>query len=212
MQKGDCAVIFPGEIHSYQSEGYNRVFLLIFDTAVSGPFQHRLKNYHPRIPHVPAASLPEDITLAIRRLSQNDPRQNPDLASAWIQVILALTLPLMEMTKRTQPENEDLTYQLVLYMTEHFREPITLDSLARALHVNKYYLSHIFSEKLHLSLPRYLNYLRVEYAADAMQFSQKSLSRIWEDAGFSSQRSFNRAFRETKGTSPLKYQKAIRME
>ncbi len=209
MGRGDCAVIFPGKVHSYHPCGFNRVFLLIFDTALCGPFQYSLNNCQPLIPCVSASCLPEDIPLAIRRLSETDPHQNPDLSAAWIQVVLALVLPFMELTKQNQPKNEDLTYQLVRYMSEHFREPVTLDSLAKSLHVNKYYLSHTFSEKLHMSFPRYLNYLRAEYAAGAIQSSQKSLSHIWEEAGFSSQRSFNRAFLEAKGMSPLAYRKKI---
>ena len=207
MHRGDCAVIFPGEIHSYHSSEHNLAFLLIFDTVLSGSFQYSLKNCRSLAPHLPASSLPEDISLAVQRLSEIDLQKNLPLASAWIQVILALVFPLMKLTNETRTKSENLTYQLIHYMSEHFREPITLSSLARALHINKYYLSHTFSEKLHMSFPQYLNYLRAEYAADAIQSSQKPLAQIWEDAGFTSQRSFNRAFFESKGMSPTEYRK-----
>jgi len=209
MKQGDCAIIFPEQIHSYRATAHNRLWLLIFDPNLAGPLQYTLQKFRPKHPYLSKPSVPEDICLAIERLYALDIQKNPALGCAWIQVILSLLLPMLELTEENQPKSEGLTYQLVHYMTEHFREPLSLDSLAKALHVNKYYLSHTFSEKLHMSFPQYLNYLRAEYAADAIHLSQKPLPHIWEEAGFSSQRSFNRAFRAVFGTTPLAYRKSL---
>ncbi|MDO5539600.1 MAG: AraC family transcriptional regulator [Eubacteriales bacterium] len=209
MKQGDCAIIFPEQIHSYHATGHNRLWLLIFDPNLAGSLQYTLQKFRPGRPWLPKASVPDDVRLAIERIYTLDMQKNPGLGSAWIQVILTLILPMLELTEENQPKSEGLTYQLVHYMTEHFREPLSLDTLAKALHVNKYYLSHTFSEKLHISFPQYLNYLRVEYAAEAMHMSQKPLAHIWEEAGFSSQRSFNRAFHAAMGMSPLAYRKSI---
>lgn len=102
-----------------------------------------------------------------------------------------------------------MIYQAVRYLTTHFHEPVTLDTLADALHVNKYYLSHTFSSKLQMSFPKYVNCLRLEEAVTLMRLSDKPLELIWEEAGFTSQRSFNRIFLEWYGMSPSKYRKEI---
>lgn len=211
LSQKDCFLIFPGQIHSYHSFEENKVMILIFDTSITGSLQHFLQNDLPGNPHVHAADVPPDVALALERLSRPDVMDNPSLGAAWIQVLLSLLLPKLALTKKDQSVNETLTYQLVQYMVEHFREPLTLDSLAKALHVNKYYLSHIFSEKLHISFPRYLNHLRADYAAELMLDTSKPLSFIWENAGFSSQRTFNRAFLEVKGVSPLAWRKGESM-
>ncbi len=207
MHAGDCALIFPGQLHSYQPTSPHRVYLLIFDPSLTGSFQYSLQNFRPSSPHLDAACVPDDIRLAVERLIHLDITESPALGSAWIQVILALLFPYLAPEKIKQSESEQLTYRLIHYMNEHFQEPLTLDSLSKALHVNKYYLSHTFSKKLRTSFPQYLNYLRLEYAAEAMCTSSDSLSRIWEEAGFTSQSSFNRAFREYYGLSPLRYRK-----
>lgn len=209
MKQGDCALVFPGQVHSYYASEANRIWLLIFDTSVTASFQHLLQKVRPVCPYVSADCVDPDVTLAVDRLSRLNMEENPALAAAWIQIILGHILPRLELTEKKQPENEDLTYQLIRYMAEHFQEELSLDSLAKALHVNKYYLSHIFSEKLHISFPQYLGHLRVDYACNAMQYSDKSLTVIWSEAGFASQRSFNRIFREIKGMSPLTYRKAL---
>ena len=209
MHQGDCAIIFPGKVHGYHSVSDNRIWLLVFDTSLTASFQYILQKYFPVCPFLPAGTISPDVLLAIDRLYCTDMEKNSALGSAWIQIILAHTVPRLELTEKKQPESENLTYQLIHYMAEHFQEPLSLDSLAKALHVNKYYLSHIFSEKLHMSFPRYLNHLRIEYVCSTMKDSGKSLTSIWEEAGFSSQRSFNRAFQELKGMSPLAYRKAL---
>lgn len=209
MKQGDCAVIFPGQVHSYHSSSDCRMWLLIFDAGLTASFQYLLRKFHPICPYLDSAKVHPDILLAMDRLNQINIDKTPALGSAWIQIILGLTLPLLELTEKKQPESENLTYQLIRYLAEHFQEPLTLEALAKTFHVNKYYLSHIFSEKLHISFPRYLNHLRVDYACNAMQFSEKSLTDIWAEAGFSSQRSFNRSFREIKNMSPLAYRKNL---
>lgn len=210
MGQGDCAIIFPGQIHSYHAPVGCRIWLLIFDPAIVPPFQYPLQKFRPVCPYIAAGSVQPDVLLAIDRLDHLDTDQEAALGSAWVQIILGLTLPRLTLAEQKQPESEDLTFQLVRYIAEHFQEPLTLEYLAKTLHINKYYLSHIFSEKLHISFPHYLGHLRVDYACNAMQFSDKSLTAIWSEAGFTSQRSFNRIFKDIKGISPLAYRRSLR--
>lgn len=60
-------------------------------------------------------------------------------------MVLAYLFPRLTLCEDESPENMDLTYRLVQYIMEHFQEPLTLEELAKKLHVNKYYLSHTFS-------------------------------------------------------------------
>ena len=131
------------------------------------------------------------------------------LCSAWIQVLLANIMPLLSLQKENQPESMELIHRLVHYVMEHFQEPLTLEVLARELHINKYYLSHIFSSRLHMNFRGYLNRIRLEYALQLIRSTRQPLTDVWEDAGFNSQRSFNRVFQETMGMTPLEYRKSI---
>ena len=74
---------------------------------------------------------------------------------------------------------------------------------------NKYYLSSIFSGRLHMNFRQYLNHFRVEYASRLMKESHLPLTHIWAEAGFNSQRSFNRAFSDIMGMSPLEYRRSV---
>lgn len=104
-------------------------------------------------------------------------------------MILASLFPRFELREDERPEDMDLTYRLVRYVMEHFQEPLSLEELARNLHVNKYYLSHTFSSRLQMNFREYLNRIRLEYATQQIRSTRKPLTEIWEDAGFESQRS-----------------------
>ena len=71
---------------------------------------------------------------------------------------------------------------------------MTLDSIADALGVNKYYVSRIFSNKIKVNFRTYLGSLRSNYAAQLINISDEKLSDIAEKAGFESMRSFYRVF------------------
>lgn len=211
LKKGDCAVIFPQKIHSYHSLGDCLSWLLIFGNPLAGSYLHSLQEYSPATPFLPAGRLHEDVALTFERLYDfsGDISGNFSLCSAWIQVLLANIMPLLSLQKQNQPESMELTHRLVHYVMEHFQEPLTLEILAKELHVNKYYLSHIFSDRLHMNFRRYLNRIRLEYAMQLIRSTRQSLTSVWEAAGFNSQRSFNRVFQETMDMTPLEYRKSI---
>lgn len=75
--------------------------------------------------------------------------------------------------------------------------------------MNKYYISDIFSGQLQTNFRRYLNHIRLEHAMQLIKITNAPLTDIWAEAGFNSQRSFNRAFMEIMGMTPMEYRKKI---
>lgn len=209
MTKDSCAIIFPGQVHKFFTPKNSRLHILIFDTELSGEFQYSFFHSIPLHPCLSPNEVSPDILLALLRLYETDCAKNLTLKTAWIQVILALLFPKLSLSKIQKTGNETLIYQALHYLTTHFHETVTLETLANVLHVNKYYLSHTFSSKLQMSVPKYVNCLRLEEAVTLMRLSNKPLELIWEEAGFKSQRSFNRSFLEWYGMSPSKYRKEV---
>ena len=208
MAKGELAVVFPETVHAYRTEAPKScdVILFIFDENMFGPFLNQLKRSHPLNPYLKSHQVHGDILYALDRLEASSKEDASGfLLGAWIQVILAHVLPLFTLEKNARPDNTDLTYHLVQYISLHFQEPMSLDTLARELNVSKYYLSHIFSKKLKMGFHEYLNNIRLDYAQYLTRSTNDTLTRIWMDAGFESQRTFNRVFKEKYGTSPKDY-------
>ena len=120
------------------------------------------------------------------------------------------TLPQLSLAKNSAADRRELTYQISQYVGEHFREPLTLGTLARELGMNKYHLSHVFSEKMGQSFPAYLSRIRISCACSALAETDRSVTQIAEECGFESQRSFFRVFQQQLGTTPLQYRKNAR--
>ena len=82
--------------------------------------------------------------------------------------------------------------------------------MAEDLHMSKYHISHLFSEKLNISFSTYISIIRIDAACELLEETDKKTSDISEEVGFGSIRSFNRAFMHLTGTSPLQYRSKFR--
>ena len=61
-----------------------------------------------------------------------------------------------------------------------------------------------------MNFNKYLNNVRLEYARHLLTHSDLSITEIYEDAGFESQRTFNRVFTDACHMSPRDYKKLVR--
>ena len=77
--------------------------------------------------------------------------------------------------------------------------------MAEGLHLSRCYISHLFNRKLSLGFNDYINMLRVQDACTQLLETDKKIADISEEVGFGSIRSFNRAFKNITGLTPLEY-------
>ncbi|MDD6714868.1 MAG: AraC family transcriptional regulator [Firmicutes bacterium] len=252
MEKGDFAVIFPGQIHHTQvfddPENCASMYLLA-PPQLAGSFQEVLKTKVPVSPLIKACDVHEDIRYALHALYRDQtaserltgkvsgsagpetPAAEQEAAkaagssgpkpaaaadtgirstihAAFIQLLLCRALPLLMLKDREDSPGMDLAARVSSYLEDHFKENITLSSLARALYVSPYSVSRIFSSAFRTNFNGYLNDIRVEYVCEMLRRTDKSVTEIYEDAGFESQRTFNRAFRERMRMSPREFRES----
>ena len=240
MEKGDLAVIFPGKIHHAQCfdrEGLSASMYLLASTSLTGDYAQRLSTLQPENPVIPAGRVHEDAIYALRRLYRDygiedrglrssellfpapnlragAPAQEDDtgriVQQSLLQLLLSRALPQMKLAERPDIHEADLEYQIVSYMAEHYREPMTLGSLAQALYVSPYRLSRTFSSTFHTNFNSFLNDMRLDDVCGMLRYSDKSITEIMMDAGFESQRTFNRVFQEKMHMSPREYRRRLR--
>ena len=209
LSKGDFAIIFPNTIHSYdakEDEGPCRLVIAVCSLELTGDYFKKLTSYMPIHPFIGTKQLHPNVSQAMLEL-EKEAREGKNLNAcrAFVLLILSRVLPIVELARNRNIEDYDLTYHIVRYVAEHFQEPMTLTELARHLSVSKFYLSRTFSAKLNTSFNRYINYIRANYALTLIQSTNYTLMRISVDAGFESQRTFNRAFKEIFGLAPGEY-------
>lgn len=98
------------------------------------------------------------------------------------------------------------------YIDNHFKESVTLDTLAGVVHQNKYYIAHAFKDAYGLSPIKYLMQKRVEESCYLLATTDSPIAEIAAMTGFSSASHFSQAFRRIAGTTPNEYRRDIQQE
>ena len=91
------------------------------------------------------------------------------------------------------------------YIDEHFSEAITLDSLAKMIHINKCYLVRAFQKEYGTTPINYLIERRLEEARFLLKNTDYSTSQIVSILGFSSPSYFSQCFRRRENMTPSQY-------
>jgi len=100
---------------------------------------------------------------------------------------------------------------ILSYISEHYREKITLDLLAKELGISKAYMCRIFKRHTHQTIIHHINEQKCHYAASLMLDGHHltdnghHLTDTAFACGFDDYNYFSRVFKKIMGVSPLNY-------
>ena len=214
MNEGDFAIVFPELIHHYQVFGEERcrAIYLYVDTGLITAFLLTLQQQCPKSPVIPKKQVDPDITYALNSLlRQRHRKKDILLQQAFVQIILARSLPRFELVEKSTIGSNDIVYQTVSYIAANFQKPLSLTQMAADLGFSPYTLSRVFSGTFHKNFNQYLNEVRLEYACSLLLYTNQTITDVFMNAGFESQRTFNRVFNEQFHMSPREYRNANRI-
>ncbi len=103
------------------------------------------------------------------------------------------------------PENH--LSAIMEYINKNLSEKITLDHICEKHHISKYYLCHTFKETTNMSIMNYILNQRIALAKNLMIHSDKSISEIAVESGFSTFSYFSRIFKTIEKISPREFRK-----
>lgn len=110
--------------------------------------------------------------------------------------------------KRVGPRRHDAVRRLQAHLVEHVADPVSLDDMASAARLSKYYLARAF-ERVHGMPPRaYLMELRLARARSLIA-AGVSPSHVTYDAGFADQSHLTRRFKRGTGMTPSCYARQL---
>lgn len=98
-------------------------------------------------------------------------------------------------------------YTVSNFIHTHYMEDLTLERLARETWMSPYYLSHQFKRITGYTVTHYIHLVRIRNCQYMLLNSNKKITEIAAECGFSSFSQFNRTFRELCGESPSSYRK-----
>ncbi len=108
----------------------------------------------------------------------------------------------------TNKEFDSIThkiYSISSYISDHYGEPLSLNSLASRFFISSCYLSRMFKEVSGCSLVHYIQQVRVVKAKEMLASTNEQILSISEKCGFTSFSQFSRIFRSYTGMTPRRY-------
>ncbi len=206
LTPGDIAVAFPAVPHSYDTVPENaRGLAMIFRPDTIAEFSPTFRGMTPVNPLIRKAQQPAMIGTIVANLQKISAKEANPLRLGYLHLFLSYLFLCMPVKPMEKPLHSGLTYQALHYIADHFTEPLSLESTARALGISRIHLSHIFSQQLHINFRQHINGLRINYAQTLLKDPSYSISQVVYLSGYGNPRTFNRAFVAQCGMSPGQY-------
>lgn len=96
-------------------------------------------------------------------------------------------------------------YAILEYIREHYREPLTNESVAAHFSYHKNYINSLIKSETGTTLHKYLLNYRIERAAELLASGEYSVSEAAGAVGFGECTNFSRAFKRITGIAPNEY-------
>ena len=209
ISEGDFFIVFPNQIHRFVSVDPEKYLLFIVDPDLIPEFCQRLLESLPSSNRLPAADQPPELRSTMTALAEAA-RTNGEHRDLILKgLLLALFGILFRHLPMVSYRNTDIqpVRTVMDYCAKNYTCPLSLSLLAKELHLSKYYISHLFSDKLNIGFNDYVNSLRVSAACRQLTQTDESVTEICARVGFSTLRTFNRAFQRHTGVTPSSYRK-----
>lgn len=115
--------------------------------------------------------------------------------------------PVQRKGNATQRAHREQARNARLFLTDHFREELSLEQIARAVHCSPFHLARLFRRHAGLTLHQYRHRLRLREGLLRVADGERNLSALALELGFSSHSHFTDCFRESFGLAPASYRK-----
>lgn len=102
-------------------------------------------------------------------------------------------------------DHSNLLCRILMYLNENFKDPLTVETLSEYFGYSRSRFSHLFKANLGYSLPRYLNTLRIRYAAELLLSTDMTVTQIALESGFNNTHTFYTAFRSVFEQTPAEF-------
>lgn len=204
---GDVCIVFPNLVHSYTHERYSSdTSLYILSPEMYPEFENVLKHFSPKCPVINTSDSPELCRILDVLASYDTPKTLYTAAYARGMSMAMMSLILEQLELEENPANHTSHSKAIIdYCYKNFTTDISLQSIADALHLNRQYVSRLFTQKLKIGFNDHINFLRIEKACEMLKSSQTSIIDITYAVGYNSSRTFNRCFKAIRGVTPKAY-------
>lgn len=152
-----------------------------------------------------------DINLLMQRfLLHQELQLRMEPLSVWINDIdiweEEVTLRLEKITENFA-EGEDPAGKIYSYIKEHYREDITLSTIAGDFYQTPQYVARIFKSRYDMTVVTAIMQIRLQKACELLEEGVRSVAQIAEMVGYEDENYFSRVFKKHIGMTPVQYRR-----
>lgn len=228
MEKGECIatvdgkdhtlrsdsllIVFPNKPHSYTGINEEAYTVSITSPNITKQTAHLFDTRIPLSPIIENVSSYPDLYSAVMLLKEaaDDNGNTSDIVKLGVSVALFGLIFKYLPTEKLGAECSPTMRTIIDYCSKNYAKDLSLEVLSRELHISKYYISHLFGKEFNMKFNDYINSLRIMAASRLLCDTNKSITKISEEVGFATARTFNRAFSKLHNISPTEYRNFAR--
>ena len=201
LRENSLATVNSDVVHSIgtDSELEYRCLILDNDFLISNGIPADALSFYPYTDSPELVGRFDEVCQAFLELKADDFRSVAYLRSKVMEFCVALcdfSIP----RQASQPEN-NYVKEVIIYIRQHFAEPVSLDSLSLNVGISKFHLARQFKKYTGNSIIQTVNQIR---CAEAQRMIEQgmSVSAAAEACGFTNHSYFSKTFRSVTGKLP----------
>ena len=207
LKKGELSIALAYDTHRYLPAGDAYFSVLIVPPEICFEFEAMLGGRTISNPFITRGGAAERIGACIAEIRENKKNQSAALLTKGnLYTILGIIAQNVAFEDGAAANGgSDLVSKILLYIHGHYKEDISLSSIAAHFGYNASYVSGLFKSSINIGILRYINLLRLKNVLALLKEKEYSTETCALESGFRSVRTFYRAFREVFGCSPKEY-------
>ncbi|MEE0945437.1 MAG: AraC family transcriptional regulator [Acutalibacteraceae bacterium] len=206
----DAIIITPGQIHSFETLHKGLFFAFIFPAEYIPRLQNVLTNQCPENPFLNIRDIgAEEVLMDFWSRNGQLPADIKHLRTSLLVGYLNILMSYIYLNLNfvDANNNSDIVKKVIVYLTENYTEAISLTDLSEKFNLPSSLISKQFNASTGITVPSFLNWLRVSKAAEMLATTSYTATVISNAVGFRTIRNFNRSFAEFYGITPSQYRK-----
>lgn len=190
--------LFPMEFISFQTKDE-------LEDEIFFPLRNHTREFRPEVTN---RNLLEKLIPILDELSEKNGKfgthRQIQVRIRLLQVV-DLLVEYDQLEAKTGRASGGLEKEILIYIQDNYHEHISLAELSEHFHLSEKYMSRFFSERFHMTLTQYVNYVRLKYARQLLESTDLSVTEIAMKSGYPNVSYFIRKFSAAVGEPPLRY-------
>lgn len=210
LNKGQCALIYAQEPHSYHALTSDwTVHFIGFGGSDSSGILNTLRMRESGIYHLSNKNIFLEHIQALDHLRERNIRnKRAEFSKECYSFLIDLSSCINRIDTAVPTQENEIVRDIINYLEENYSSAISLDDLAEHVQLSKEYMCTLFKRTMQQTIIHYLTGLRIAHARIFLrEYPEKKVLEIARMCGFESPSYFGKIFKEIVGVTPENYRK-----